>query len=243
MLSIYFKELKSFFSSLVGYVVLVVFVVVCGLFLWVLPDSSIMVYGYASMDQFFNIAPWLLLLLIPAITMRSFADEYKGGTIEWLFTKPISAGQIITGKYLAALTLVVIALLPTLLYIFSINYLAMEASSLDAGGIIGSYIGLLGLAASFTAIGIFSSALTDNQIISFLAALFFCFLLYSGFEALSRIPGFSGGADYYLAYLGLDYHYNSMSRGVIDTRNVVYFVTIVFLFISLTRFTLNKKKA
>lgn len=243
MLSIYFKELKSFFSSLVGYVVLIVFVVACGLLLWVLPDSSIMVYGYASMDQFFNIAPWLLLMLIPAITMRSFADEYKGGTIEWLFTKPLTTGQIIVGKYLAALTLVLIALLPTLLYLLSINYLALDDAALDTGGIIGSYIGLFGLAACFTAIGIFSSALTDNQIISFLAALFFCFILYSGFEALSRIPGFSGGADYYLALLGIDYHYNSMSRGVIDTRDVVYFTTIVLLFISLTRFALNKKKA
>lgn len=243
MLSIYFKELRSFFSSIVGYVVLLVFLGACGLFLWVLTDTSILDYGYASMEQFFSIAPWLLLFLIPAITMRSFADEYRGGTIEWLSTKPLTQGQIVLGKFLASFTLVCIALLPTLLYIFSIHYLAMDDAALDAGGIAGSYAGLLFLAATFTAIGIFCSTLTDNQIVGFLAALFLCFLLYSGFEALSRVPAFRGGADYYLGQVGMDEHYNSMSRGVIDTRDVVYFGSLIALFITLTRFTLSRKKA
>lgn len=243
MLSIYFKELRSFFSSIVGYVVLLVFLIASGLFLWVLPDTNILDYGYASMEQFFNIAPWLLLFLIPAITMRSFADEFKGGTIEWLSTKPLTTIQIIIGKFLASLSLVVIALLPTIIYIFSIHYLAMEDTALDSGGIIGSYIGLLFLSAAFTGIGIFCSSLTDNQIVSFLAAVFLSFLLYSGFEALSRVPSFSGGADFYLSLIGVDYHYNSMSRGVIDSRDVIYFVSLVALFISLTQFTLTKKKA
>lgn len=243
MLSIYIKELRSFFSSIVGYVVLLVFLIASGLFLWVLPDTNILDYGYASLEQFFSIAPWLLLFLIPAITMRSFADEFRGGTIEWLSTKPLTFQQIVLGKFFASLTLVVIALLPTIIYIFSIHYLAMDDAALDAGGIIGSYIGLLFLAAAFTAIGIFSSSLTDNQIVSFLAAVFLCFLLYSGFEALSRIPAFRGGADFYLGMIGVDYHYNSMSRGVIDTRDVVYFLSLVILFVTLTHFILSKKKA
>jgi ABC-2 type transport system permease protein len=243
MRSIYFKELKTFLSSIAGYVVLLVFLVASGLFLWVLPDTNILDYGYASMEQFFNIAPWLLLFLIPAVTMRSFSDEFRGGTIEWLSTKPLSSRQIIFGKFLAALTLVAIALLPTLLYVISINYLAMDDAALDAGGIVGSYIGLLFLAAAFTAIGVFCSSLTDNQIVSFLAALFLSFLLYSGFEALSRVPAFRGGADYYLGMIGVDYHYNSISRGVIDTRDVLYFFSLVALFIALTQFVLQRKRA
>lgn len=243
MRSIYFKELRSFFSSIVGYVVLLVFLVACGLFLWVMPDTSMLDYGYASLEQFFNLAPWLLLFLIPAITMRSFADEFKGGTIEWLSTKPLKTSHIILGKFLASFTLVCVALLPTLLYVLSIHYLAMDDAALDAGGIAGSYIGLLFLAATFTAIGVFSSSLTDNQIVSFLLSLFICFLLFSGFEALSRVAAFRGGADYYLGMIGMDDHYNSISRGVIDSRDVVYFLSLIVLFVTLTRFTLNKKKA
>lgn len=243
MLSIYFKELRSFFSSLVGYVVLLVFLVVCGLLLWVFSDTSILEYGYASMDQFFYLAPWLLLFLIPAITMRSFADEFRGGTIEWLSTKPLRPGQIIFGKFLASFTLVCIALLPTLIYVFSIHYLAMDDAALDAGGILGSYIGLLFLVATFTAIGIFSSSLTDNQIVGFLVALFISALLYSGFEALSRVAAFRGGADYYLGLIGMDDHYNSISRGVIDSRDVIYFLSLIILFLTFTRFSLLKRKA
>ncbi len=242
MRSIYFKELKSFLSSIAGYVVLLVFLVASGLFMWVLPDTNILDYGYASLNQFFSIAPWLLLFLIPAIAMKSLADEFRGGTMEWLATKPLSLRQIVLGKFLAAFSLVVIALLPTLIYLFSIHWLAMDDAALDSGGIIGSYIGLLFLAAAFTAIGIFCSALTDNQIIAFLASLFLCFLLFSGFEALSRITAFRGGADYYLGLIGIDYHYNSMSRGVIDSRDLVYFLSIIILFMALTRITLQRKR-
>lgn len=243
MLSIYFKELRSFFSSIVGYVVLLVFLVACGLFLWVFSDTSILEYGYASMDQFFYLAPWFLLFLIPAVTMRSFADEFRGGTIEWLSTKPLKPADIVLGKFLASFTLVCIALLPTLIYVFSIHYLAMDDAALDAGGILGSYAGLLFLAATFTAIGVFSSSLTDNQIVGFLVALFICALLYFGFEALSRVPAFVGGADYYLGMIGMDDHYNSISRGVIDSRDVIYFLSLIILFIALTRFTLLRRKA
>ncbi len=242
MRSIYLKELKSFLSSIVGYVVLLVFGIASGLFLWVLPDTNILDYGYATLEQLFIIAPWLLLFLIPAVTMRSFADELKGGTMEWLFTKPLSLSQVILGKFWAAFTLVVIALLPTLVYLFSIYWLAMDNAPLDAGAIIGAYTGLLLLAGAFTAVGIFSSALTDNQVVSFLVALFLCFLLFSGFEALSRIPAFRGGADYYLGLIGMDYHYNSINRGVIDTRDIIYFFSLIIVFIALTQYIVQRKR-
>lgn len=241
MRSIYFKELNAFLSSLSGYVVLLVFIVAAGLFLWVLPDTNILDYGYASMEQFFRLAPWLLLFLIPAVTMRSFAEESGKGTMEWLFTKPLNLAQVIGGKFLASLSLVVIALLPTLIYLFSIQWLSLDAVSLDFGGIAGAYTGLLLLAAAFTAIGVFCSSITENQIVSFLAALFICFLFYSGFEAFSRIAAFRGGADYYLAMLGMDFHFDSLARGLLDSRDIVYFLSLTLLFIALTRFSLQSR--
>lgn len=242
MRSIYFKELSLFLSSIVGYVVLSVFVIMMGLFLWVLPDTNILDYGYATLEKFFTIAPWMLMFLIPAITMRSFADEYKIGTIEWLMTKPLSFLQIIGGKFLAAFTLVLIALLPTIIYIFAVYWLAIDNGALDFGGLIGSYIGLLFLVASFVSIGIFCSSLTDNQIVGFLASLLLCWLLYSGFESISRIPAFAGGFDYYLGLLGMDYHYNSINRGVINSKDVLYFLSIVGLFGQFTNLTLKRRK-
>lgn len=242
MKSIYFKELGAFLSSIVGYVVLLVFLIVLGLFLWVLPDSNFLDYGYASMEQFFTITPWLMLFLIPAITMRSFADEYKGGTIEWLSTKPLTLHQIVGGKFWASFTLVVIALIPTLIYVFAINWLAIENATLDFGAVSGAYTGLLLLVASFVAIGIFCSTLTDNQIVGFLLALILCWLLYSGFEAISRLPVFSGGADYYIQLIGMDAHYNSINRGVINTKDVVYFLSVTIVFWQLTLFSLKRKK-
>jgi ABC-2 type transport system permease protein len=225
----------------VGYLAILVFLIACGLFLWIIPDSSILEYGYATLDKFFQWAPWLFLLLIPAITMRSFADEFRSGTIEWLSTKPLTDLDIILGKYFASLALVVFALLPTLIYVYTIDNLSLMENNLDTGGIIGSYIGLLLLAASFTAIGIFSSSVTNNQIVGFLVALFACYLVYSGFESLSSIPAFTGGIDYYLSMVGMSFHYNSISRGLIDSRDVIYFLSVIVLFISLTRLSLNRR--
>lgn len=241
MRSIFRKELASFFSSLVGYVAVGVFLIASWLFLWMLPDTSILDYGYANLDPFFQLAPFFLLLLIPAITMRMFADEFRGGTIEWLSTKPLRDTDIILGKYFAALALVVFALLPTLVYIFTISWLAEPKTLLDTGGLIGSYIGLLFLAAAFTAVGVFCSSLTANQVVGFLVALFGCYLLYAGFDAISGIRAFAGGADYYLAMLGLSAHYDSISRGVVDTRDVIYFLSVIVLFLSLTRLTLARR--
>lgn len=239
MRSIYIKEINSFFSSIVGYVALLVFLVACGLFLWIIPNYSILEYGYATMERFFDIAPWLLLLLVPAVTMRSFADEFRTGTIEWLSTKPVSSLDIIMGKYLATVTLIVLAILPTFIYVYTISNLSYIDIGLDTGAIAGSYIGLFFLAATFGAVGVFCSSLTANQVAGFLIALFSCYVLYTGFEQLSKLPKFSEGIDYYLSMVGMEFHYNSISRGLIDSRDVVYFLSVIVFFISLTRFSLS----
>src|SRR5690606_38608754 len=180
-------------------------------------------------------------LLIPAITMRSFADEFKGGTIEWLSTKPITDFDIIMGKYFACLTLVAFALLPTLIYAYTIDNLAMINNNVDFGAIAGSYFGLLFLAGSVTAIGIFCSSLTNNQVVGFLLALFGCYLLYSGFDSLAALPSFAEGIDYYISMAGMAFHYKSISRGLVDSRDVIYFLSVIALFIALTRFSLNSR--
>ena len=242
MRSIFIKEINSFFSSIVGYVAIIVFLVACGIVLWVMP-GGIMDNGYASLDQYFSVAPWVLIFLIPSITMRSFSDEFRGGTIEWLSTKPLTDLDIIIGKYLASLLLVAFALLPTLVYVYTIDNLSLVVHNIDSGGIIGSYIGLLFLAASFTAVGVFASSLSSNQIVSFLIAVMCCILLYIGFEALSRLPILvQNGIDYYLGMIGMAFHYGSISRGVIDTRDVIYFLSVIVLFMSLTRLSVNSRK-
>ena len=241
MRSIFIKEINSFFSSIVGYVALLVFLVACGLFLWIIPDYSMLSYGYASMDRFFEMAPWLLLLLIPAITMRSFADEFRTGTIEWLSTKPITDLQLIMGKYLATLALILFALLPSLIYVDSKYNLALPDNTPDGGAIIGSYLGLIFLAATFAAVGVFCSSLTSNQIVGFLVSLLACYLLHTGFESLSKLPNLSEGVDYYLSMIGMEFHYKSISRGLIDSRDVIYFLSIIVFFIALTRFSLNSR--
>lgn len=246
MRAIYFKEIKSFLGALSGYVVMLAFVCLSGLLLWVLPDGSffntnILDYGYASLVRYFLLAPWLLIFLIPAVTMRSFSEEFAVGTIEWLGTQPLTLSQIIAGKFLAALSIVGIALIPTLIYIVSVYWLAMADAALDFGVLAGAYFGLLLLAAAFTAVGCFASTLTDNQIVSFLMAAIICFILYFGFEAISRIPAFRGGADYYLEKLGMDYHYNYLNNGRLDSRSVLYFLSVIFLFLATTRFSLQRR--
>ena len=241
MRSVFIKEINSFFSSIAGYVALLVFLVACGLFLWIIPDYSMLTYGYAVMDRFFAIAPWLLLFLVPAVTMRSFSDEFRTGTIEWLSTKPLTVLEIIVGKYLATLALVAFAILPTLVYVYTISNLSFPEVGLDSGAIIGSYIGLFFLAATFAAVGVFCSSLTSNQVVGFLLALTVCFLLFSGFDQLSKLPGFSVGIDYYLGMIGMAFHYNSISRGFIDSRDVIYFGSLIVFFVLLTRFSLENR--
>lgn len=239
MWSVCKKELRQFFSSFTGYIAIIVFLLVNGLVLFVFEDN-IFDFGYATLDRFFELAPWVMLLLIPAITMRSFSDEFKAGTFEILQTRPLSRVQIVFGKYWGSLSVVLIALLPTLLYIFSIQQLSVN-EGIDTGATIGSYIGLFFLAAVFTAIGICMSSFTSNAVVAFITSVIACALLYYGFSAISRLPVFSSGADYYIEMIGIDFHYRSISRGVIDTRDIVYFITVIFMFLFITNSNLRKR--
>jgi len=240
MWSVCKKEFRQFFSSLTGYIAIVVFLLLNGLFLFVFPDTNLLDFGYATLDKFFELSPWILLLLIPAITMRSLAEEFKGGTFEILQTKPLSRWQIVFGKYLGALLVVWIALLPTLVYVISIQQLSAEGG-IDTGAIIGSYIGLLFLSAVFTAIGVCCSSFTSNAVVAFIISGFACFIIYSGFNAISRIPALESGADYYIEMLGIDFHYRSISRGVIDSRDIIYFLSMIGLFLAITHRNLVKR--
>lgn len=232
MIAICKKELRQFFSSLTAYIAIIIFLLLSSLFLFVFPDTNLFDSGYATIDEFFELAPWVLLLLIPAITMRSFSDEFKSGTYEILATRPLSKWQVIAGKYFASLIVVIIAILPTLIYIITIKKLS--TGGIDSGGIAGSYTGLIFLAAAFTAIGVCCSSFTQNAVVAFLFSAFACFILYNGFNAVSKIPSLQGGFDYVTEMIGIDFHYRSLSRGVIDSRDIIYFlsVTVLFLFIT-----------
>jgi ABC-2 type transport system permease protein len=239
MWSICKKELRQFFSSLTGYIAIIVFLLVNGLVLFVF-RNNILEYGYATLDQFFSFAPWVLLFLVSAITMRSFADEYKTGTYEILRTRPLSAWQIVAGKFLGNLTVALIALLPTLVYYFTINQLA-STKGIDSGAAAGSYLGLVLLTAVFTSIGICVSSFTSNPVVSFIMTLIVCVLFYFGFKSISQLAVFNNGLDYYIEMVGIDYHYQSLSRGLIDTRDVVYFLSLVTFFLLITRQNLQKQ--
>jgi ABC-2 type transport system permease protein len=236
------KEIRQFFSSLTGIIALAVFLLLNGLFLFVFPDTSIFDFGYATLDKFFELAPFILLFLVPAITMRSFSEEFKTGTYEILRTKPLPHRRLVGGKFLGCLFIVALALLPTLVYAISIQQLSVDNAGIDTGGVMGSYIGLFFLAATFTAIGVCCSSFTNNPVIAFIISAFGCFILYNGFNAISRIPALTGGADYYLEMLGIDYHYRSISRGVVDSRDMIYFATVIFFFLFFTQRNLIKRK-
>lgn len=239
MLAILKKEINSFFASPIGYLVIAVFLLLNGLFLWLFKgDFNILDSGFADLSTFFLLSPWILIFLIPAVTMRSFSDEKKQGTLELLLTKPISTLQIVLGKYFGAFILIVIALLPTLLYVFTISKLGAIEGNLDVGSVMGSYFGLLFLVAAYTSIGIFASTLSDNQIVAFIIAVFICFFFYFGFEGLSNYNIF--GDALYLEKLGMESHFKSMSRGVLDTRDLLYFISISIFFIVLTKFNIQK---
>jgi ABC-2 type transport system permease protein len=242
MKSIFWKEINSFFSSTIGFVVVGVFLVLLGMIMWIFPDFSILDNQFASLDTLFYIAPLVFLFLIPAITMKSFSEETQSGTFEILFTKPLRDWDIILGKYFAALALTIIALAPTLIYYISVYYLGSPKGNLDTAGIIGSYFGLILLAACFCAIGVFASSLSQNQIIAFLIAVFLCFLLFWGFFFLSKLPFFYGNGDDLMQELGIDYHYQSISRGYIDLSDIIYFVVVIFTFLSATLFYISKRK-
>jgi len=235
MLAILKKELNSFFASPIGYLVIAVFLIINGLFLWIFNgDFNILNAGFADLNSFFFITPWFFLFLVPAITMRSFSDEFKLGTIELLKTKPITDWQIVLGKYLGALLLIILSLIPTLIYLFSIIMLGNPVGNVDLGPIIGSYFGLLFLASSYAAIGMFTSIISQNQIVSFLIAIVISLFMYYGFEALADL-----GISEILRSFGMLAHFESISRGVIDTRDIIYFISITVIFLFITKLKLE----
>ncbi|WP_418262609.1 gliding motility-associated ABC transporter permease subunit GldF [Flavobacterium faecale] len=237
MKSILLREIKSFFGSPIGYLVIALFLILNGLFLWVFTgDYNILNTGFADMSPFFTLSPWIFIFLIPAVTMRSFSDEKKQGTLELLLTKPLSLWQIVGGKFLGAFLLILIAIIPTFIYVVAISNLGLPEGNIDMGSTVGSYFGLLFLISSYSAIGIFTSSLSDNQIVAFLIAVFLTFFLYFGFESIATIlPVLSN----FIAALGMQEHFKSMSRGVIDTRDVIYFLSITITFLSFTVYKLK----
>ncbi len=242
MLALFRKEINQLFSSVNGYLSVILFLAANGLFLFIFPDTNIFNNGYATLDTLFNLAPWILLLLIPAATMRLFAEEWRSGTMELLLTRPLSEWQVIGGKYLSGIFLLLFALIPTIVYYFAIRSLAVTPSDVDTGAMAGSYIGLFLLGSVFTAIGLWASSVSSQSVVAFLIAVFTCFIIYTGFDALSSIPAFEGGLDYYLQLTGIRYHYQSISRGVVVVQDVIYFLSMDALFLYLAKLSLDKRK-
>jgi ABC-2 type transport system permease protein len=245
MFSVVKKEVSQFFSSLTGYIAIIVFLLLCGLLLFIIPsnnvlDFNMLDYGYASLEKFFKLAPWVLLLLVPAITMRLLSEEFKTGTFEVLKTKPLTSWQIILGKYFGALGIVFIALVPTIVYVFAIKALSAN-NGIDLGSTIGSYVGLFFLVSVFVSIGLCCSSFTTNAVAAFIISVLVCMVMYFFFAAISRMEIFKGGIDYYIESIGLDFHYKSISRGVLDTRDLVYFLSAILLFLGITYKSLLKK--
>lgn len=240
MIRVLYKEFSSFLSSLIAYIVIGIFLIAIGLILWVFPDTSVLDYGYADLSSFFGLVPYVLMFLIPAITMRSFSEERKSGTLEFLFTKPLTEWDIVLGKFFASFLLVLVALLPTLLYYFSLTRLSDPPGNVDTPGIMGSYIGLILLSAVFCGVGIFSSALSSNQIVSFVVAVFLTYLLYAGFDALADLNAWSSW-EIVIRELGVDYHYTALSRGLIDSRDVIYSAGLTGFLLLATRAVLRAR--
>lgn len=245
MRSIFWKEWNQLFSSLTAYIAIIVFLATTALLVFVLPETSIFSYGYANLDSFFDVAPFVLLFLVPALTMGLLAEERSEQTLEILLTKPLTVQNLVLGKYFASISVLFLAILPTIFYVYIIGQLAEPVNSLDYGAIWGSYLGLFCLGACFCAIGLFASSLTTNQIVAFILGLFLCFIMYFVFSSLSQLPWFYGRFDYFLQQLGIEYHYTSISRGVITLSDLAYFFTLVVLFLFITLFTvqLNRSKS
>jgi ABC-2 type transport system permease protein len=245
MFPLYLKEIRSFLSSLIGYIAIGVFLTLIGVFMWVVPTEgggyNVLDNGFANIDPLFAIAPWVYLFLVPAITMRSFSEEKKSGTLELLLTRPLTELQIVLAKYFAGISLVAVSLLPTLVYYYSVHLLGAPKGNIDTGGMWGSYIGLLFLGAAFVAIGTFASAISENQVIAFIVALLLCFLSYIGFEFVAQ-SGIFGNLNAFFKSLGINDHYVSMSRGVIDTRDLIYFISLIAIFNLATRLVLESRK-
>ncbi len=241
MLRIFVKEVSSYLNSLIAYIVISVFLTGVGLLVWVFPETNILDYGFADLSTLFSLAPYVFLFLIPAITMRLFAEEKKTGTLELLFTLPVSDFQIILGKYFAGFTIVLFALIPTGVYYYAVYQLGQPQGNIDSAAVIGSYVGLLLLGGVFTGIGLFASSISENQIISFIVAVFLCFMIYSGFGSIAAIDVWGSNA-LLLEQLGLLYHYNALSKGLLDVRNVIYLLSVITVMLLITNLIVGSRK-
>jgi ABC-2 type transport system permease protein len=242
MLAIYRKEIAGFFSSLTGYMVIIVFLLINSLFMWVFPgELNILDSGYAGLDTLFFISPWVFLFLVPAITMRMIAEEKRLGTIELIYSRPITERDVIYGKYMASISLVLLALIPGIIYYLSVYYLGETNGNLDIGGTLGAFIGLFFLAAIYASIGIFASSMSENQVIAFIIAVLLCFILFAGFDSFSYLPGLNKFNEL-IAGLGINEHYKSMSRGVIDIKDITYFLSVIVIFNEATRLKMLSRK-
>ena len=242
MISIFKKELGYFFSSLTGYIVMIVFLVMTGAFIWIFSSTSVLNYNYASLGQLFAIGPIAFMFLIPAITMQSFADENQNGTLEFLLTKPLRDIDIVLGKYLAVCVLIVLALIPTLIYYYSIYKLGSPVGNIDGGAVVGSYMGLFMLGAIFASVGLFVSSISTNQIVAFIASAFACFALFWVFDFISQLPFAYGRFDNLIQSFGIEYHYENINKGRIDSRDIVYFLSLIAMFLWLSIVSLQKRK-
>lgn len=241
MIQILAKEFNSFLNSLIAYVVVGVFLVGIGLLMWVFPETSVLEYGYADMDTLFSMGPYVLIFLVPAITMRSFAEEKKAGTMELLFTKPLTDWDVILGKFLACFLLVVLALVPTFIYYFSISQLGNPVGNIDTPGVIGSYLGLVLLGGVFCSVGILASSITSNQIVAFVIAAFLCFIFFTGFQSIAALEFWTDQA-LFIKQLGIVEHYEALSKGLIDSRDVLYFLSAMFLMLTTTKLILGSRQ-
>lgn len=240
MIRIFVKEFSSFLNSLIAYIVISVFLTAMGLLMWVFPDTAILDYGYADMDTLFSFSPYIFIFLIPAITMRSFAEEKKLGTMELLLTKPVTDLQLVVGKFLASVVLVILALIPTVMYYVSIYKLGNPVGNIDTAGVIGSYVGLILLAMIFCSIGVLSSSLTSNQIVSFILAAFLCFIAYTGFDSLASLAIFQPVA-LEVKQLGILAHYESLSRGLLDSRDIIYLLSVSAFGLLMTKTVISSR--
>jgi ABC-2 type transport system permease protein len=240
MIQVVAKEFNSFLNSLIAYVVIGVFLTSMGLLMWVFPETSVLEYGYADMDTLFSLGPYVFIFLIPAITMRSFAEEKKSGTMELLLTKPLTDWDIILGKFLACFLLVLFSLLPTLIYYFTIYALGNPSGNVDTPGVIGSYIGLALLGGVFCAVGMVASSITSNQIVAFILAAFLCFILFTGFESIAGLNLWSANT-LLIKQFGILYHYEALSKGLIDSRNVIYFISVSAFMLMISKTVLSSR--
>ena len=242
MFAIFRKEIRGYFSSLTGYLVIIVFVLINSLFMWVFPGEwNILDSGYAGLDTLFFVSPWVFMFLVPAVTMRMIAEEKRSGTIELIYSRPITERELIYGKYFASVCLVLLALLPGVIYYYSVYSLGDTPGNLDKGGTMGSFIGLFFLASVYASAGILASSISDNQVVAFILAVIICFFLFMGFDSIAYLPGLKKLDEFFIR-LGINEHYKSISRGVVDIKDIVYFIAVIVFFNEATRFYLLSRK-